>query len=189
MPSTTISETCTPLGHSVRASVESTLAADHVRTARSKGLTETAVLRRHVVRNSLNPALSMAGRPDSYTVQAAIAALHARAPNYRDTDWPQIAGLYEVLLRISPSPVVELNHAAAVSMVDGPAHALDLIEALQARGGLDGYELLPAVRADLLRRLGRCEEAREAYRAASAVTQLEPLRRFYARRLIEMDGA
>jgi RNA polymerase sigma-70 factor (ECF subfamily) len=128
------------------------------------------------------------GRPESYAVQAAIAALHARAPNYRDTDWPQIAGLYEVLLRIGPSPVIELNHAAAVSMVDGPARALDLIDALQARGGLNGYELLPAVRADLLRRLGRREAARDAYRAASAATQLEPLRRLYARRLAELDG-
>ncbi len=100
-------------------------------------------------------ALRLPGRPESYAVQAAIAALHARAPNYRDTDWPQIAGLYEVLLRISPSPVIELNHAAAVSMVDGPARALDLIDALEARGGLKGYELMPAVRADLLRRLGR----------------------------------
>src|SRR5262249_11372377 len=85
------------------------------------------------------------GPPPSYAVQAAIAALHARAPNFRDTDWPQIAGLYEVLLRISPSPVVELNHAAAVSMVDGPARALDLIDAIEARGALDRYELLPAV--------------------------------------------
>ena len=100
-------------------------------------------------------ALRLPGRPEAYAVQAAIAALHARAPNYQDTDWKQIAGLYEVLLRISPSPVIELNHAAAISMVDGPARALDLIDALQARGGLDGYELLPAVRADLLRRLGR----------------------------------
>ncbi len=100
-----------------------------------------------------------------------------------ETDWPQIAGLYEVLLRISPSPVIELNHAAAVSMVDGPARALDLVDALAARGGLDGYELLPAVRADLLRRLGRHEAAREAYRAATAATQLEPLRRLYARRM------
>ena len=80
----------------------------------------------------------MPGRPQAYAVQAAIAALHARAPNYQDTDWPQIAGLYEVLLRISPSPVIELNHAAAVSMVDGPARALDLIDALEARGGLEG---------------------------------------------------
>jgi RNA polymerase sigma-70 factor (ECF subfamily) len=132
-------------------------------------------------------ALRMPGRPQSYAVQAAIAALHARAPNYRDTDWPQIAGLYEVLLRISPSPVIELNHAAVVSMVDGPARALDLIDALQARGGLDGYELLPAVRADLLRRLGRRDAAREAYLAATSATQLEPLRRLYARRLGELD--
>lgn len=131
-------------------------------------------------------ALRMPGRPQSYAVQAAIAALHARAPNYKDTDWPQIAGLYEVLLRISPSPVIELNHAAAISMVDGPARALDLIDALEARGGLKGYELLPAVRADLLRRLGRHDAAREAYLAATAATQLEPLRRLYARRLAEL---
>ncbi|MDB5608825.1 MAG: family polymerase sigma factor [Bradyrhizobium sp.] len=132
-------------------------------------------------------ALRMPGRPESYAVQAAIAALHARAPSYRDTDWPQIAGLYEVLLRISPSPVIELNHAAVVSMVDGPARALALIDALEARGSLDGYELLPAVRADLLRRLGRQDAAREAYLAATAATQLEPLRRLYARRLAELD--
>jgi RNA polymerase sigma-70 factor (ECF subfamily) len=132
-------------------------------------------------------ALRMPGRPQAYAVQAAIAALHARAPSYRDTDWPQIAGLYEVLLRISPSPVIELNHAAAVSMVDGPARALDLIDALEGRGGLKGYELMPAVRADLLRRLGRHEAAREAYLAATAATQLEPLRRLYARRLAELD--
>jgi RNA polymerase sigma-70 factor (ECF subfamily) len=132
-------------------------------------------------------ALQMPGRPQSYAVQAAIAALHARAPSYRDTDWRQIAGLYEVLLRISPSPVIELNHAAVVSMVDGPARALDLIDALEARGGLNGYELVPAVRADLLRRLGKREAAREAYVAATAATQLEPLRRLYARRLAELD--
>jgi RNA polymerase sigma-70 factor (ECF subfamily) len=132
-------------------------------------------------------ALQLPGRPEAYAVQAAIAALHARAPSYEDTDWKQIAGLYEVLLRISPSPVIELNHAAAISMVDGPARALDLTDVLQARGGLDGYELLPAVRADLLRRLGRYQAARDAYLAATAATQLEPLRRLYARRMAEMD--
>jgi RNA polymerase sigma-70 factor (ECF subfamily) len=132
-------------------------------------------------------ALREPGRPEPYAVQAAIAALHAQAPNTKGTDWPQIAGLYEVLLRISPSPVIELNHAAAVSMVDGPARALDLIDALQARGGLNGYELLPAVRADLLRRLGRRDAARDAYFAATAATKLEPLRRLYARRLAEME--
>jgi RNA polymerase sigma-70 factor (ECF subfamily) len=134
-------------------------------------------------------ALRLPGRPQAYAVQAAIAALHARAPSYHDTDWPQIAGLYEVLLRISPSPVIELNHAAAVSMVDGPARALDLIDALEGRGGLNGYELMPAVRADLLRRLGRREAAREAYLKATAATQLEPLRRLYARRLAELKTA
>ncbi|WFU54115.1 RNA polymerase sigma factor [Bradyrhizobium pachyrhizi] len=131
-------------------------------------------------------ALRMPGRPQSYAVQAAIAALHARAPSYQDTDWPQIAGLYEVLLRISPSPVIELNHAAAVSMVDGPARALGLIDALDARGTLKGYDQLPAVRADLLRRLGRKNEARQAYLVATAATQLDPLRRLYARRIAEM---
>jgi RNA polymerase sigma-70 factor (ECF subfamily) len=132
-------------------------------------------------------ALLLPGGAEAYAVQAAIAALHARASNFGDTDWKQIAGLYEVLLRISPSPVIELNHAAAISFVDGPARALDLVDALQARGALEGYELLPAVRADLLRRLGRHEAAREAYLAATAATQLEPLRRLYARRLAELD--
>lgn len=135
----------------------------------------------------VDDALRVPGRPQSYVVQAAIAALHARAPSYAQTDWPQIAGLYEVLLRINPSPVIELNHAAAVSMVDGPARALDLVDAIAARGGLDGYELLPAVRADLLRRLERRQEAREAYAVATEATQLEPLRRLYARRVREMD--
>lgn len=134
----------------------------------------------------VDDALRVPGRPQPYAVQAAIAALHARAPSYEQTDWPQIAGLYQVLLRISPSPVIELNHAAAVSMVDGPARALDLVNAITARGGLRGYELLPAVRADLLRRLGRKEEAMAAYLAAMAATQLEPLRRLYARRMREM---
>ena len=133
-------------------------------------------------------ALRIPGRPQTYAVQAAIAALHARAPSFAETDWRQIAGLYEVLLRISPSPVIELNHAAVVSMVDGPARALALVDALQARGSLNGYQLLPAVRADLLRRLGRPDAAREAYLAATAATQLEPLRRLYARRLAELDG-
>ena len=143
-----------------------------------KQITEGAALVEKVLR--------LPGRPEFYAVQAAIAALHAQAPNYRDTDWRQIAGLYEVLLRTNPSPVIELNHAAAISMVDGPARALDLIDALETRGGLRGYEMLPAVRADLLRRLGRRDAAREAYHAASAATQLEPLRRLYTRRLAEL---
>jgi len=111
-----------------------------------------------------------------------------RAPRVLRRPTGGIAGLYEVLLRISPSPVIELNHAAVVSMVDGPARALALVDALQARGSLNGYQLMPAVRADLLRRLGRPDAAREAYLAATAATQLEPLRRLYARRLAELDG-
>ncbi|MDE5445875.1 sigma-70 family RNA polymerase sigma factor [Bradyrhizobium sp. CSA207] len=134
----------------------------------------------------VDDALRTPGRPQPYAVQAAIAALHARAPSYAQTDWPQIAGLYEVLLRINPSAVIELNHAAAVSMVDGPGRALDLVDAIAARGALEGYEMLPAVRADLLRRLGRKDEARAAYRAATEATQLEPLRRLYARRMNEL---
>jgi RNA polymerase sigma-70 factor (ECF subfamily) len=136
----------------------------------------------------VDKALSIKGRPHAYVVQAAIAALHARAPSYDATDWPQIAGLYEVLLRIAPSPVVELNHAAAVLMVDGPARALALVDALAARGGLKDYDLVPAVRADLLRRLNRRDEARGAYFAASAATQLAPLKRLYARRLAELSA-
>ncbi len=90
-------------------------------------------------------------------------------------------------MRIAPSPVVELNHAAAISMVDGPAKALELVDALNARGALSGYTLLPAVRADLLRRLERFDEARAAYTQALEVTKLEPLRRLYLRRLAELN--
>ena len=111
----------------------------------------------------IEAALRALVRPNTYAVQAAIAALHMRAPRYEDTDWPQIAALYEVLIRIHPSPVVELNHAVAVSMVDGPERALRLVDSIAKRGELDAYHMLPAVRADLLRRLGRREEAIEAY--------------------------
>jgi RNA polymerase sigma-70 factor (ECF subfamily) len=130
----------------------------------------------------VDAALALGGRPNSYLVQAAIAALHVRDI----TDWPQIVGLYEVLLRIHPSQVIELNHAVAVSMVDGPERGLALLDALSARGGLDLYHLLPAARADLLRRLGRNEEARAAYRAALGLARLDPERRLFARRLQEL---
>ena len=103
-------------------------------------------------------ALTPPGPPPTYAVQAAIAALHAQAPSHAATDWPQIAGLYAVLARIHPSPVIELNQAVAIAMVDGPQKALDLVDALIARGGLAGYHLAPAVRADLLRRLCRRDE-------------------------------
>ena len=128
-------------------------------------------------------ALRARGAPSIYAVQAAIAALHAQAGSYVDTDWRQIAGLYDVLLRLQPSPVIALNHAAAVSMVDGPQAALNLVDSLAAREKLGGYHLLPAVRADLLVRLDRKDEARAAYHDAIALAKLEPERRWLERRL------
>lgn len=125
-------------------------------------------------------------RPSTYAVQAAIAALHMRAERYEDTDWPQIAALYEVLVRIHPSPVIELNHAVAVSMVDGPERALRLVDSISQRGDLAGYHMLPAVRGDLLRRMGRRDEAIAAYRQALTSTELEPERRFLTAKLAEL---
>ncbi len=130
-------------------------------------------------------ALRARGRVSPYAVQAAIAALHARAPRDGATDWPQIVGLYQVLMRLQPSPVVELNHAVAVSMVDGPSRALDLIDSLAARGGMPDSHLLAAVRARLLQRLGRRDEALAAYRAALQAARLEPERRLLVRRIAE----
>jgi RNA polymerase sigma-70 factor (ECF subfamily) len=121
-----------------------------------------------------------------YTLQAAIAAVHAEAARAADTDWAQIVGLYDVLLRIDPSPVVELNRAAAVAMRDGPAAGLALIDAILVRGDLADYQLAHSARADLCRRLGRTEEARESYQRALALTRQEPERRFLERRLQEL---
>jgi len=122
------------------------------------------------------------GRPGVYAVQAAIAALHAQAPSARDTDWPQIAALYGVLVALYPSPVVELNRAVAIAMADGLEHGLALLDTIH----LPGYHLLPAVRADLLRRLGRRSEAADAYRQALAWVTNEAERRFLERRLHEV---
>jgi RNA polymerase sigma-70 factor (ECF subfamily) len=121
-----------------------------------------------------------------YALQAAIAAVHAEAPTAADTDWPQIVGLYDVLLRADPSPVVELNRAAAVAMRDGPAAGLALVDALLARGELADYHLAHSARADLLRRLGRTADARAAYARALSLTRQEPERRFLERRLAEL---
>ena len=131
-------------------------------------------------------ALSHRGLPSSYAVQAAIAALHAQAREPAQTDWPQIVGLYEVLLRLAPTPVIELNHAVAVAMVDGPARGLDLLNALTARGTLPAYPLLSSARGELLRRLGRFDEARAAYRQAIGLARVDPERRLYQRRLADM---
>jgi len=118
-----------------------------------------------------------------YTLQAAIASVHARARTAAATDWAQIASLYDVLLRVDPSPVVALNRAAAVAMRDGPAAGLALIDEILARGDLADYHLAHAARAELCRRLGRTAEARASYERALALTRLEPERRFLERRL------
>ncbi|MFH0344183.1 MAG: RNA polymerase sigma factor [Chromatiales bacterium] len=122
-----------------------------------------------------------------YTVQAAIAAVHANAPSAAATDWAQIVGMYDVLARVDPSPVVELNRAVAVAMRDGPLAGLDLIDAILARGDLTDYHLAHSARADLCRRLGRTTEARTAYERALGLTKQEPERRFLDRRLAELQ--
>jgi RNA polymerase sigma-70 factor, ECF subfamily len=123
------------------------------------------------------------GPPGRFTLQAAIAALHAQAPTYEDTDWPQILALYDELLRIWPAPVVALNRAVAVAMVHGPAAGLAEVEALERGGQLAGYRYLPATKADLLSRLGRHEEAADAYRAALTLTDNATERAFLAEHL------
>src|SRR5260370_41965358 len=121
-----------------------------------------------------------------YTLQAAIAAVHAEATSAAATDWAQIVGIYDVLAGADPSPVVELNRAAAVAMRDGPAAGLVLIDAILGRGDLPDYSLAHSARADLCRRLGRTAEARASYERALALTRQEPQRRFLERRLAEL---
>ena len=128
------------------------------------------------------------GAGGEYALQAAIAALHARARRAEDTDWAQIARLYHALLQKKPSPVVELNRAAAIAMAEGPRSGLALIDALEAKGALPGYHLLPAARADLLRREGLWKEAADAYRQALALVANDPERRYLSRRLAEVEG-
>ena len=123
-----------------------------------------------------------------YTLQAAIAAAHAGAPSAAATDWGQIVGLYDVLLRADPSPVIELNRAAAVAMRDGPEAGLALVDAILARGDLVDYHLAHSARADCCRRLGRVDEARASYGRALDLTRQQPERRFIERRLRELSG-
>ncbi len=122
----------------------------------------------------------------TYTLQAAIAAVHAEAPNAVATDWDRIVALYDLLGRVDPSPVVELNRAVAVAMRDGPAAGLVLIDALLARGDLADYHLAHAARADMCRRLGRTAEARTSYERALGLARQDPERRFLERRLREL---
>jgi RNA polymerase sigma-70 factor (ECF subfamily) len=128
------------------------------------------------------------GGAGAFALQAAIAALHCQAPRAEDTDWPQIVRLYEVLERVQPSPVVSLNRAVAVAMVAGPRAGLALIEPLAAAGDLDGYHLLHAARADLLRRAGDADEAARSYERALALATNESERRYLERRRREVAG-
>jgi RNA polymerase sigma-70 factor (ECF subfamily) len=130
---------------------------------------------------------ALRGGPGPYALQAAIAALHCQAPRAEDTDWRQIVRLYDVLERLQPSPVVALNRAVAVAMVAGPREGLALIEPLAASGELDGYHLLHAARADLLRRAGAPGEAARSYERALALVTNESERRYLERRLREVE--
>ena len=123
----------------------------------------------------------------AYTIQAAIAGVHADAREAASTDWGEIVGLYDVLLRLNPSPVVELNRAVAVAMRDGPEAGLTLVDAILARGDLGDYRLAHATRAELCRRLGRTAEARASFERALKLTKQEPERRFLERRLAELS--
>jgi RNA polymerase sigma-70 factor, ECF subfamily len=136
---------------------------------------------------AVHSALS-AGPAGPYAIQAAIAAVHARASRAADTDWHEIEALYAYLMRIRPSPVIELNHAVAVSMASGVAEGLRMIESIRVRNDLDGYHLMWAARADLLRRLARWEEAADSYRRALGLATAEPERRFLTRRLREVEA-
>jgi len=124
-----------------------------------------------------------------YTLQAAIAATHAEAASAGATGWGRIVGIYDLLLEVEPSPVVELNRAAAIAMRDGPAAGLELIDAILARGQLADYQPAHAARADLCRRLGHTEEARDSYRRALELTHQEPARRFLERRLAGLPSS
>jgi RNA polymerase sigma-70 factor, ECF subfamily len=130
---------------------------------------------------------ALRGGPGPFALQAAIAAVHCQAARAEDTDWRQIVRLYDLLERLQPSPVVSLNRAVAVAMADGPQPALALIDALAATGALDGYHLLHAARADLLRRVGSSEEAAKSYARALALATNDSERRFLQRRLLEVQ--
>jgi RNA polymerase sigma-70 factor (ECF subfamily) len=146
---------------------------DHGRIAEAQGLIEQAMVSRRV---------------GPYVLQAAIAAVHAEAPSAAETDWAQIVALYDVLLRVDPSPVVALNRAAALGMRDGPEAGLASIEAVLGQGGLDDYQLAHAARADMQRRLGFAEAARASYQRALELTRQPAERRFLEARLTQLAG-
>jgi RNA polymerase sigma-70 factor (ECF subfamily) len=128
------------------------------------------------------------GNVGPYSIQAAITAVHAQARDAASTDWAAIVALYDALIRTNPSPIIELNRAVAVAMRDGPEAGLIIIDRIMAQGDLEGYHLAYSARADLCRRLGRAEEARQSYLRALELTKQEPERRFLMRRLDELPG-
>ena len=157
-----------PAGRMVRLAEQDRAAWDREQIAEADGLIVAAL---------------ETGPPGRFLLQAAIAALHAQAPSLEDTDWPQILTLYDELLRIWPSPVVALNRAVAVAMVDGPEAALAVVEELERDGRLAGYRYLPSTKADLLHRLGRDGEAAAAYQEALELTDNAAEREFLEGRL------
>lgn len=152
-----------------------------------EALSQSGIARAALLKESAPAAAARSGL-GPYVIQAAIAAVHARADTPAQTDWPEIVGLYTFLLEAQPSPVVELNRAVAMAMRDGPEAGLELIDDILARGELAEYHLAHAARADLCRRLGRTGEARAAYRRALALAGQEPEKRFLERRLRELQG-
>ena len=188
-----------PADTEVRALLALMLLTDARRAARVDAAGEVVLLEdqdrarwdREAIREGLAlvEAALRAGPPGAYALQAAIAGVHARAARAEETDWREIAALYGLLRAATPSGVVALNHAAAVAMAQGPAEGLRLMDALAADGTLAGYHLLPAARADLLRRLGRFSEAAAAYREALALVANDADRRFLERRLAQVAPA
>jgi RNA polymerase sigma-70 factor (ECF subfamily) len=162
------------------ASGELVLLADQDRSVWDRDLIAegTALVGRALATRQIGP----------YTLQAAIAAVHSEAPSFEATGWAEIVGLYDVLARLEPSPVVELNRAVAVAMRDGPAEGLTLIDSILARGDLVEYHLAHSARAELLRRLGRTAEARDSFAQALALARQEPERRFLEKRLDSLQG-
>jgi len=136
---------------------------------------------------TLSPSARGGVGPGPYALQAAIVAVHCQAERAEDTDWPRIVRLYNQLKRLQPSPIVSLNRAVAIAMVDGPRSGLALIDALATSGDLDGYHLLHAARADLLRRLGSSSEAAKSYTRALELVTNESERRFLEKRLREVN--
>ncbi len=130
-----------------------------------------------------------ARRPGRFVLQAAIAAVHAQAPSYAETDWPRLLRLYDGLMRAWPTPVVALNRAVVLAMVDGAEAGLAEIGAIEADGRLAGYRYLPAAKADLLRRVGRLDDAARAYRSALDLTAGDAERAFLARRIAEVSAS